>query len=157
MNLEEYLIRKIATFESTVERLLEIDNNIELTSLTKDDIVSLIKKTYVSKLNDFNNEEFDVLCDGELNSFFYIILNYGTRIKNLYIAESFLGICTYIVAKTNEFFKENNIENEIILDDSHDKRKYLNSTRKIIICGTDEFVIDTSNLLKDKDVYIIMF
>ena len=52
---------------------------------------------------------------------------------------------------------KNNIEKKIVLDDSHDKRKYLNSTRKIIICGTDEFVIDTSNLLKYKDTYTVMF
>lgn len=157
MNLREYLIKKIATNEAIVDNLLEIDNTIELTNLTKEDIIFAIKETYDNGLNVFNDSEFDAICDGELNSIFYIIINYGTKIKNIYVNESFLGICTYIVAKTNEFFKENNIENEIILDDSHDKRKYLSSTRKIIICGTDEFVIDTSNLLKDKDTYAVMF
>ncbi len=157
MNLREYLIGKMASEESTIDNLLEIDNTIELTNLTKEDIIFTIKQTYDNKLNGFDGEEFDVICDGELNSFFYIILNYGEKIKNIYVDESFLGICTYIVARTNEFFKENNIEKKIVLDDSHDKRKYLNSTRKIIICGTDEFVIDTSNLLKDKDTYTVMF
>lgn len=157
MNLREYLIKKIASEESTVDSLLEIDNTIDLTNLTKEDIIFTIKQTYDNKLNGFDGEEFDVICDGELNSFFYIILNYGEKIKNIYVDESFLGICTYIVARTNEFFKENNIEKKIVLDDSHDKRKYLNSTRKIIICGTDEFVIDTSNLLKYKDTYTVMF
>ena len=81
MNLREYLIKKIASEESTVDSILEIDNTIELTNLTKEDIIFAIKQTYDNNLNGFDGEEFDAICDGELNSFFYIILNYGEKIK----------------------------------------------------------------------------
>ena len=68
MNLREYLIKKMASEESTVDNLLEIDNTIELTNLTKEDIIFAIKQTYDNNLNGFDDEEFDAICDGELNS-----------------------------------------------------------------------------------------
>ena len=149
MPLKEYLINCLLEDKSIIDELLLIDNRVQYTSLTYENILNNLKNAVVYDNLDVVSS-YIAITDGEIDSVLKVLINVK-ELKTVYIDRSFLGINKYLVKCVNDFYGEE----KIVLDDSKDYRKYINNSPKIVLSGFDTFVEELSKEFNECDVTIL--
>lgn len=143
MNLKEYLINCFLEEREIIEQLIYIDNSIQKTNFTYEQMLNEIKELDVDN-KQVINEQCIAITDGELKTVFKILISIPT-LNTLWVDRTSLGINKYLVSRANEFYQEERIN----LDITKDYWKYKNSEYPIIISGFDFFVEGISEDFKD--------
>ena len=134
MNLQTYLIERISEDKSLIEELLFVDNKVQYTNLTYENVLELLKKD-----NEYDILDDDLnsiaITDGELNTVIKMIISVP-NLSTIYVNRTFLGINKYLIKCVNELYGYEKIK----LDETEDYQKYFNSANRIVLSGFDTFV-----------------
>lgn len=147
MNLQSYLIECVLNDKDLVDVLLEIDNKIQYTDLSYENVLDILKNINVY---DNLNDTCIAITDGEVDTVIRVLLQ-TSNLTNLFINRSFLGINKYFVKCVNDYYEKDKIQ----LDTSTDYRKYIDSSNKIVLAGFDTFVEELSKEFENRDLIIL--
>ena len=143
MNLKEHLINCFLEEREIIEELLYIDNNIQHTSLTYEQLLNEINDIEVNDKQIISNQCV-AITDGEFKTVFKILMVLP-YLNTLWVDRTSLGINKYLVSRANEFYQEERIN----IDITKDYFKYKDSKYPIIISGFDTFVEEMSQEFGD--------
>lgn len=152
--MKEYLLNCLEEDQSIVNELLRIDNKIQFTSLSIDDLVELINN--ITELNiDDMKKKYVFVTDGEINTTLNILCNYSRGIKCININKRNVAINKWLFMAINQYYINNDISIDIELDIENDYTRY-ESEKEIVICGYETFVNGTKELFDDNQVLTII-
>lgn len=146
--MKEYILNLLEEEQELVNELLNIDNKIQNTNYTYEDIFKMIydTKIYTNTLD----KKYMVITDGELSTIFNILFNYADNILCININHMTVAFNMWLVKRINEY---KNLE--IILDKDNNYEVY-DKFNDLIITGYEEFVEGTSDMYDDKNILKIV-
>lgn len=150
MSLNKYLLELLIKERSVVEELLVIDNKIQFTNLTFEQLLNSIKNV-TNEFVDIPMRKYDFITDGDVKTVLNCLINYAPFINNLNINKRYVGINKWLVNHINYYYQNHNININISLDINDNYEKY-NDSKTIIIIGFKEFVEGISLLFHDKNI-----
>lgn len=150
MSLNKFLIELLIQERSIVEELLAIDNKIQFTNLTFEQLLNSIKDV-TNEVEDIPMRKYDFITDGEIKTVLNCLINYAPFINHLNINKRYVGINKWLINHINDYYENNNINIHIILDIDNNYRKF-NDSKVIVVCGFKEFVEGTSLLFENKKI-----
>ena len=147
--MKEYVLNCLNDDEIVVNQLLDIDNKIQFTSYTINDLVNLIKSIDIDNFDDSNKYVF--ITDGELKTVLTILFNYYSNIKIININKKNIAIIKWFYIVIKKYYEDNDLEFNILLDIHNDYRKY-DYENNIVICGYEEFCLNIGELFNNKNI-----
>lgn len=150
MSLNKYLIELLIQERSVVEELLVVDNKIQFTNLSFEQLLNSIK-VVTNEVEDIPMRKYEFITDGEVKTVLNCLINYAPFINNLNINKRYVGINKWLVNHINDYYQNHNINIHILLDIDNNYEKY-NNSKSIIICGFKEYVEGISYLFENKNI-----
>lgn len=150
MSLNKYLIELLIQEQSIIEELLIIDNKIQFTSLTYNQLLNILQNITID-MDDLPVGKYDVITDGEINTTLKCLISYAPLINRMNINKRYVGVNKWFIKNINEYYKRNKININILLDIDNNYSQYTDS-KFLIICGFKEFIDGTLSLFNNKSV-----
>lgn len=149
MNLKEYLIECIIEDKDIITSLLYIDNQIQYTNLSYDELLDKIRNTEIC-LDIDTSLFYSAITDGEIESVIKVLISIP-KLKSIYVNRTSVGINKYLIDRTNRYYKDQNIE----LNIDNDYNSYKDHDTSIIVCAFNEMVEDIKDKFKGIKLVII--
>lgn len=147
--MKEYILNLLEEEKNIVEELLTIDNNVQKTNYTYEEIYKLIYNTNI--INNTLDKKYMVITDGEIGTIFNIIFNYTENIICININHMSVAFNMWLIKRINEY---KNLD--IILDKDNNYELY-DKFNDIIITGFKEFVAGTKDMYVGKNIVEIIY
>ncbi len=149
MTLKDYICDLLVEERSLIEELLKVDNHICQTKLTYDVLYAKIYSVVDS--NEVIEHKCNYITDGEPDNVLLALMN-APKIKNLHINRTYVGINKWLTERTKEYFKEQNINVNLILDIEKGYRRYTDDNHDIVIIGPKEFIYGIASMFIEKTI-----
>lgn len=150
MSLNKYLIELLIQEQSIIEELLIIDNKIQFTSLTYNQLLNILQNITID-MDELPVGKYNVITDGEINTTLKCLISYAPLINRVNINKRYVGINKWFIKHINNYYKRNKININILLDIDNNYSQYTDS-KSLIICGFKEFIDGTSSLFDNKSI-----
>lgn len=153
MTLENYLLQSLMDEKEIVEELLRVDNNVQKTNYTYEEVLRNLKKLVSPRIS------LEIPCnfvtDGEPDTVYNILVRLTPYVQNLHINRKFVAINKWLVERTKEYYKEQGIQIPLSLDVERGYDKYIEDDRAVIIYGFSEFTEGIKDIFYNKNMAII--
>lgn len=144
--MKEYVLDCLNNDEIVVNQLLDIDNKIQFTSCTINDLISLVNDIDINNYND--NNKYVFITDGELKTVLITLFNYYSSIKIININKKNVAIIKWFIMIIKKYYEGYGLESKILLDINNDYSKYDNEN--IVICGSKTYCSNMKLLFPNK-------
>lgn len=135
--------------KNLIEELLLIDNKVQYTKLTYEDLIRIIN--YVNDYDILDSQfVYTAITDGEFDTVFKVLIN-TPSLSTIFVNRRFLGINKYLIRLVNSFYDKEKVK----LEESTNYHQYMGSDDKIILCGFDTFVDEISKEFVHKEIVIL--
>lgn len=143
--MKEYILDCLIKDELIVKELLTIDNKVQYTSLTIEDLVKLINKID-SNIEHSYVDKYVFITDGELKTVLTILFNYYSNIKIININKKNVAIIKWFIMIIKKY---NDLDFNILSDLDNNYTKYDNESN-IVISGAAFYCSNMKLLFPNK-------